>query len=294
MPRPQKTGAEWFSHDANARNSKEIKAIRNKYGLEGVAVYWMVIETLTGLKDNRLLWDDLERELVAGDLGVESDYLFNFLTYCITLRLFVLAEFGPDHYLISPDLNERLRPLYEKRKKDRDRRKSGSYRGDNPGYRGDNPNNRGDNATKESKGKDSIGEESKEEEKIEREGERDIKEEIDILAVEQNKILDFLLKNNSARLEKWQLEANKAGVDLGDLQRAYANKAINEGFNGRRTSALAGFDRYLLTTITRKQNERKEQKNGTSNRATQTSTSGVRGPGGVQNDTSKPKSGYTF
>ena len=47
MARPKKNNADYFSHDADMRNHRKMKAIRAKFGLEGYAIWNMVLEVLS-------------------------------------------------------------------------------------------------------------------------------------------------------------------------------------------------------------------------------------------------------
>ena len=73
--RPNKNNLEYFTHDANMRNDRKIKAVRAKYGITGYAVYNMLLETLC--ESNLLIINlsDEELELVSGDLTIVSEEL---------------------------------------------------------------------------------------------------------------------------------------------------------------------------------------------------------------------------
>ena len=44
----------YFKHDANARNDPKIKALLNKYKMEGYGRYWIVVEMLREASHYRL------------------------------------------------------------------------------------------------------------------------------------------------------------------------------------------------------------------------------------------------
>lgn len=254
MARPRKTGAEYFSHDHDARNNRKVKALMNRFGLEGYAVYFMTLETLCGLDKNRIEYGEEEAVLISGDFGIDPAQLMEIWSFCIRLKLFHLEpkvdeDLGPiegvemGHWLISDSLIERLIPLYEKREKDRKRR---GYRSENPSYRSDNPTKKelSTPKTPQRKVKENKVKEIKENEE----------EEIDILESRRKVLIERLCKFNSERMSIWRSQAAKAGVDLDVLQLQFCNKIIQESGSEDRIPLIAGFDKYLLSTVTNKAN----------------------------------------
>ena len=111
MARPKKNNADYFSHDANMRNNPKIKALRNKFGVVGYAVWCMLLEYLTDSDGNIINDTEIEKELIAGDFGVSVTEISEMLDYCIRLEL-LTSENGT---IYSKSLNNRLAPVYEKR-----------------------------------------------------------------------------------------------------------------------------------------------------------------------------------
>jgi len=72
MARPRKNSAEYFSHDSNMRNHRRIKALRNKFGLKGYAIWCMLLEAMASENGFSVKDDKIELELLAGDFGVET------------------------------------------------------------------------------------------------------------------------------------------------------------------------------------------------------------------------------
>jgi hypothetical protein len=70
MARPIRHNAEYFYHPASLRNDRRVKAIRARLSLAGYALLVMLLEVLTDADDTRLDTDEMEMELLAGDLGV--------------------------------------------------------------------------------------------------------------------------------------------------------------------------------------------------------------------------------
>jgi hypothetical protein len=113
MARPTKNNADYFSHDADMRNHRKMKAIRAKFGLEGYAVWNMLLEVLTDSEHFVINIDEVEVELIAGDFGIEGDLLSEMISYFIRLKL-LEEENGT---LTCASLIERMQPLLDKRER---------------------------------------------------------------------------------------------------------------------------------------------------------------------------------
>lgn len=94
------------------RNHRKIKAVRNKFGITGYAIWCMILEYLTGNDGNEFEFSESELELISGDFGVSVTEISDILNYCIKLELLFLK----DGFINSESLDERLNPVYEKRK----------------------------------------------------------------------------------------------------------------------------------------------------------------------------------
>ncbi len=116
MARPIKTACDYFSHDAAMRNHRKIKAVRNKYGVEGYAVWVMFLEYLTASDGNQSEYSEIEFELLSGDFGLDAELINLIIDYCLTLGLLQLV----DGFVRSSSLDERLEPVYLKRGRMRD------------------------------------------------------------------------------------------------------------------------------------------------------------------------------
>lgn len=111
MARPPKNNCDYFPHDAGMRDHPKVKAIRSKFGIQGYALWSMLIEYLTACDGNTFKYSDMQMELLAGDFGVSATEIRNVLDYCITLELL----FNKNGFINSDSLDERLAPVYEKR-----------------------------------------------------------------------------------------------------------------------------------------------------------------------------------
>lgn len=111
MARPKKNYCDYFPHDRDMRNHRKVKAIRTKFGPIGYAIWSMTLEYLTGIDGNEFEYSDVEFELMAGDFGVSAPEIQQMVDYCIKLGMLFLNE----GFIHSESLDERLKPVYEKR-----------------------------------------------------------------------------------------------------------------------------------------------------------------------------------
>jgi len=88
MARPLKQDADWFKHDKDMRDDPKVKALRRKFGLEGYAVYVMMIEMMVDSNGFFTVDNPENMELSAGDIGIEPSRLCEILDYCVQIGLF--------------------------------------------------------------------------------------------------------------------------------------------------------------------------------------------------------------
>lgn len=116
MARPTRTNAEYFYHPASFRNDRRVKAIRARLGLAGYGLLLMLLEVLTDADNTQLDTDDIEMELLAGDLGVDVAEIETLLQLAEKVGLFARTAAGLLH---CPQLDEWLAPVFEKRNRSR-------------------------------------------------------------------------------------------------------------------------------------------------------------------------------
>jgi len=119
MARPKKNYCDYFPHDRDMRNHRKVKAIRTKFGPIGYAIWSMTLEYLTGIDGNEFEYSDVEFELMAGDFGVSASEIRDVIDYCIKLDML----FNNNGFINSESLDERLKPVYEKRGTNKDKSK---------------------------------------------------------------------------------------------------------------------------------------------------------------------------
>jgi len=128
MARPVRNYCEYFPHDRDMRNHKKIKSIRQKFGIKGYGIWCMLLEVLTGSDGNVFEDNDFELELLSGDFDVSVTEIRDVLNYCYRMELL----FNIDGFVNSNSLDERLKTVYEKRKRaknlsEKQKRKNGKF-----------------------------------------------------------------------------------------------------------------------------------------------------------------------
>lgn len=105
MPKANAKDVYYFSHDCNARNDEKVLAMRSVYGLEGYAMYFMLVEILREqqdfkLKETKYIWNTL-----AMQIGVDAEKVKKFVTDCVDEFELFVSENG---YLFSASLIKRM------------------------------------------------------------------------------------------------------------------------------------------------------------------------------------------
>jgi hypothetical protein len=118
MARPIRNNADYFSHDADMRNDPKIKAMRNKFGLTGYAVYCMTLEVLTNSDFFKREIDEIEIEILSADFGIDADSFTDIIAYMLRLKLLQTED---NCTYLSQKLTDRLQAVTDKRQKARDR-----------------------------------------------------------------------------------------------------------------------------------------------------------------------------
>ena len=113
MARPKRFNADYFSHDAGMRDDPKVKALRNKFGITGYAIWCMFLEVLTNSDHFKREIDEMEMEILAADFGIEVELFADILSYMLRLRL--LQTVGNCEYL-SQKLCDRLQSVTDKRR----------------------------------------------------------------------------------------------------------------------------------------------------------------------------------
>ena len=117
MARPSKNNAEYFSHDADMRNNRKVKALRRRFSHKGYAVWCFILETLTDADYFEIKFDEVTQDLLAADFDITNEELQSIVAYCVKIRLLQMK----DDTLYCEALKQRFSGLLEKRRYNRDR-----------------------------------------------------------------------------------------------------------------------------------------------------------------------------
>jgi len=122
MSRPKKNNCEYFPHLTTMRNHRKVKALRNRFGsVLGYAFWSMFLEYLTELDGNELEFSAMECEMFAAELGVSAAEIPPIINYCIEIEMLFKND---TNFIYSDSLNEALKPVYDKRGREREKSKS--------------------------------------------------------------------------------------------------------------------------------------------------------------------------
>jgi hypothetical protein len=158
MARPTKQNVDYFSHDCDMRNDVKIKALRRKFKHLGYSIYIITLELLGDTEYFQMKWDEMNIELLASEYDCDTDKLNEIINYCIQLDLFQLT-YG---YLHCENFTKRLEETVLSRRKDYCSNNSPimKLRLLNDNNNEVNVDNNTQSKVKESKVKESIGEDS--------------------------------------------------------------------------------------------------------------------------------------
>ena len=112
MPRPEREDADYFIHEKGLRDKPELKSIRRNFGIEGYAIYNMILEILIDSPGIQFELNELRYDLLAGDFQMEIDKLKEIIEYMVQLKLFHIVN----GMLRSEYLDNKLSGLWKKRK----------------------------------------------------------------------------------------------------------------------------------------------------------------------------------
>ena len=102
----------YFSHDSNARHDPNICEMRAKWGLEGYAMYWIIVEMLREQTDYKLRLDRINA--IAMQTQCEKNKTEEFINDCI----FEFELFDSDeNFFWSNSLLNRMKAFDEKSEK---------------------------------------------------------------------------------------------------------------------------------------------------------------------------------
>jgi len=117
--RNQRTSADYFSHDADASTDEKIIYLESKFGFQGYALYFKLLERMCRAEGFKLAWDDIKKAIYATWFGISVTELESFVTECC--RKEINAFTIKNGYIFSQGLLNRMKPLIDKREYNRNK-----------------------------------------------------------------------------------------------------------------------------------------------------------------------------
>lgn len=77
--------ARYFKHDANARHDPKIKALINKYGIEGYGRFWIIIEMMREATHYKLEDKLYVMDALAEEMKCTSEQAKNLMEDCVLI-----------------------------------------------------------------------------------------------------------------------------------------------------------------------------------------------------------------
>jgi len=238
MARPKKLNADYFSHDADMRNDPKLKALRRKFGIEGYAIWNMMLEILTDSDDFEYEWSELNIELLSGDFDVEPEFLKDIINYCFKLKLLQIEN----DLIFSQKMKSRFETLLNKRKRDVKAQKKELSLAETQ--------NIGVIASEkpQSKVKENKVNENKVNEKRERKGNALA---FDLLKAEKPEALDAYEMQNKKQVEDWgkliKAFNNKMDLEIAQNKMKFDSEQLLPRFRGFSDSWIDNQDKYSKT-----------------------------------------------
>ena len=118
MPRPLKSGLDYFPLDVNFFSDPKIKILKARYGTDGIAIYTYL---LCEVYDNGfyIKVDDDYMYIISDDLNLKPDLVKQVLTFLLERSLFDNTLFQSDAVLTSAGIQKRYQLAVKERAKKR-------------------------------------------------------------------------------------------------------------------------------------------------------------------------------
>lgn len=104
---------DYFPHPFNLRTDKRIKILRRGSGLEGVAVFYWLLEEMGAADGLKIPFSEIDKELLADSFNIDEGQLSEIVKNSVEAGIITLE----DGFLSSALLDERLKPLLDLRRK---------------------------------------------------------------------------------------------------------------------------------------------------------------------------------
>jgi len=162
MARPRKEGLDYFPHDTDASSDEKIEALRVRFGNDGYAFYFIMLERIYRAPTFSVDVSDVEtRQILASKVGVDLKRFNEMIKYSTDKKrnIFDSKRYRDKSVLTSNGVRKRAKAVTDKRKKARSlyiKHKEVSGAETPPETQPKpvkNPTEKGESKVKESKGK---------------------------------------------------------------------------------------------------------------------------------------------
>jgi len=123
--RPPKVTLDFFVHDTDARRNPKILALSRRFGNDGYATYFRLLESLGEQDGLRLdLSDNLVAEAIADEFKLrDAPHLYGIIQVCVDIKLFDRQLWESDRLVFCPSLFNRYLGRLEARQADAARKR---------------------------------------------------------------------------------------------------------------------------------------------------------------------------
>lgn len=83
---------QYFAHDYNAHNDSKLILLRQQTGLAGIGCYWVLVECLHAATNAIKCQQNLDKRLLAVQVGIEVEELEKLISVMIDLQLMTLTD----------------------------------------------------------------------------------------------------------------------------------------------------------------------------------------------------------
>lgn len=174
MPRPLKTGLDFFQHDTSMSSDEKMEALEAVHGNDGYAVYNKLLERIYRSGGNLDLSDPVQHLSIARKCNVSPEKFNQIIADAVRFRLFDPKVWDEENRLTSDRIQVQINLVEEKREEGRDRKtgKKDSKTPENDSFPIGKPHSSGDypagkvHRVEESRVEESIQEECPEKESV--------------------------------------------------------------------------------------------------------------------------------
>lgn len=123
MSRPLKKGVDYFPHDTDASTRQTLRSLQRKYGNDGYAAWFKLLENLGRRDDLMICYSDEEtaKNLVE-DLRMPQQRAEEIIDFMADLEAIDYELWHQNRIIFSANFAQRLKGVFSKRKSDREKK----------------------------------------------------------------------------------------------------------------------------------------------------------------------------